>query len=507
MSPARTTPDLDTVRRLAERQGAGAVPLSCEVLADLETPPSAFLRLAHRPNAFLLESVEGGQHLARYSFLGFDLQDSLVLREGSAQLTRGDRVEELPYTDPLTLIDGLVARPGVVRLPGMPRFVGGAVGYLSYEAARCFERLPAPERDRLGLPLGHLMLVDTLLVFDHLRRTAMAITHIPLDGDVEAEYRAGQERLERVLDQFAFARMPAASFPEAVDALARPDEVRSNFSRAEFEQMVRRAKEHIVGGDVIQVVVSQRLELPCRAPAFSVYRALRSLNPSPYLYFLDFGSYQIIGASPELLVLVEDGVVSTHPIAGTRPRGRTPEQDQHLARELLQDEKERAEHVMLVDLGRNDIGRVSVPGSVTVPQLMEVEYYSHVMHIVSHVQGRLRSELRPVDALRACFPAGTVSGAPKIRAMELIAEFEPERRGPYAGAVGFFGLDGDVEAAITIRTIVLQDGVAHVQAGAGIVADSDPATEYQETLSKAEALLSAVRRAESVGPLTPTLSQ
>jgi anthranilate synthase component 1 len=510
VSPNRVTPDLDSIRRLAAANGPAVVPVYRQVLADLETPAAAFLRLSTGPGSFLLESVEGGQHLARYSFVGFDLRSSLELFEaGAARLSRDGQEESLTYADPLDLIDALVTRPGVVRSPGLPRFVGGAVGYLSYEVARAFERLPAPERDPLGLPLGHLMLVDTLLVFDHLRRTAMAITHVSTHADLEAEYEAAERRIEAVLDRLAAARAPYSLAESGFDD-TNTAPVSSNFSRHEFEGMVRQAKEHIAAGDVIQVVLSQRLSIPTQASAFSIYRALRSVNPSPYMYFLDYGEYQLIGASPELLVLVEDGTVSTHPIAGTRRRGRTPPEDRGLAEELLADEKERAEHVMLVDLGRNDVGRVAVPGSVTVPQLMEIEYYSHVMHIVSHVQGRLKPELRPVDALRACFPAGTVSGAPKIRAMELIAEFEPDRRGPYAGAVGFFGLNGDVESAITIRTIVLKDGVAHVQAGAGIVADSDPAAEYQETLSKAEALVSAVRRADALTggeTLTPTRSQ
>ncbi len=492
-------PDLETVRRL--KGEAELVPVCREVLADMETPVSAFLKVADGPGSFLLESVEGGEHLARYSFVGTRPEGFLRLEQGQARLDRGGQVEVFPFRDPLDPLASLVTGRRSARLPGLPRFVGGAVGYLSYETATFFERIPVPGRDSLGLPVGELMLLDTLLVFDHLRRTITAITHVPTAGDVAREYDAAIARLDETVQRLESPRATGgdrgteASGGHTSSGPVSGEGWRSNMSRDEFEASVRAAKEYIAAGDIIQVVLSQRFSQPCSADPFNIYRALRAINPSPYLYFLDYGRYQLIGASPELLVMVEDGQVSTHPIAGTRRRGATPEEDAMLAEELIRDEKERAEHVMLVDLGRNDVGRVSIPGSVKVPQLMEIERYSHVMHIVSHVVGRLRPELSSLDALRACFPAGTVSGAPKVRAMEIIGELEPERRGAYAGAVGFFGYDGNLETAITIRTIVLVDGVAHVQAGAGIVADSDPSREYEETVNKAAAL----RRALQVG--------
>jgi anthranilate synthase component 1 len=337
-------------------------------------------------------------------------------------------------------------------------------------------------------------MVDTLLVFDHLRRTIKAVTYVPLTEDLPTDYRRGCQRLDDLLDRLRSGSHAVGL--EDAPGRSRPDGIVSNTSQAEYEDMVRKAKEAIAAGECFQIVPSQRLSVQTSASPVSLYRALRSINPSPYMYFLNFGDYQIVGASPELLVLVEDGQVTTRPIAGTMPRGDTPEDDDLLATRLLSDAKERAEHIMLVDLGRNDIGRVAQPGTVSVPRLMEIERYSHVMHMVSDVVGKLRPGLRPVDALRACFPAGTLTGAPKIRAMEIIAELETDQRGPYGGAIGFFNRDGDLETAITIRTLVLKDGVAHIQVGAGIVADSHPPTEYQETLNKAYATLSAVAEAE-----------
>jgi len=343
------------------------------------------------------------------------------------------------------------------------------------------------------------MFVESLLVFDHSRRTIKAVTRLPLDGDLEAGYREAAERIEQMIDRLD-APAPTAqrleSIPSHNEGIGLHDRVKSNVTPSEFMGMVRKAKEYIKAGDVIQVVPSQRLSLETTADPFSIYRALRVVNPSPYMFFLDFGDYHIVGASPERLVMVEDGKIHNRPLAGTRWRGATPEEDERLARELLADEKERAEHVMLVDLGRNDVGRVSKPGSVSVDELMVIEKYSHVMHIVSKVTGQLRDDLRPVDALRATFPAGTVSGAPKIRAMEIIAELEPDRRGTYAGSVGLFNWDGELETAIALRTALVKDGTVHVQAGGGIVADSDPAFEYEETLNKAAALLRGVLAAE-----------
>jgi anthranilate synthase component I len=500
------TPSLAEARSLAA--DADFAPMYREILADLETPVSAYLKLGGGRNSFLLESVEGGEQVGRYSFLGIAPPEVLEIREDGATLETPDSSHELEYRDPLALVDELLGRRRMARLPDLPRFVGGAVGFLSYEIARCFERLPTPARDPLGLPLARLLVVDTLLVFDHTRRTIKIVTRLPLSGDLDADYGAAAERIEALTarlegrgrgDGLSEVVPLLSSLPEHDEGIGLHDRVRSNLAPSEFLARVRVAKEYIRAGDIIQVVPSQRFCLETSADPFSVYRALRVLNPSPYMFFLQFGDYQLIGASPEMLMMVEDGVVSTRPIAGTRWRGRTPEEDERLARQLLADEKERAEHVMLVDLGRNDVGRVSETGTVRVERLMEIERYSHVMHIASTVTGRLRSDLRPVDALRSCFPAGTLSGAPKIRAMEIIAELEPDRRGPYGGAVGFFGWSGELEAAITIRTALMRGGMAHVQAGAGIVADSDPSLEYEETLNKAAALLRSVVAAERAG--------
>jgi anthranilate synthase component 1 len=486
-------PSLAELGRMAST--AHYAPIYREVLADLETPVSALLKLGAGPGSFLLESVEGGEFVARYSFVAAGLERSLAIYDDHATYVGGEGSADLSYTDPLDLIDRMVARDGVARLPGLPRFGGGAVGYLAYELARKFEpRIPLAANDALELPLAHLMMVDTLLVFDHLRRTIKAVTYVPLTEDLPTDYRRGCERLDDLLDRLRNGSHVAGL--EDAPGRSRPEGIISNTSQPEYEGMVRQAKEAIAAGECFQIVPSQRLSVHTSASPVSLYRALRSINPSPYMYFLNFGEYQIVGASPELLVLVEDGRVMTRPIAGTMPRGDTAEADEALAARLLSDEKERAEHIMLVDLGRNDVGRVAQPGTVSVPRLMEIERYSHVMHIVSDVVGQLRPGLRPIDALRACFPAGTLTGAPKIRAMEIIAELESDQRGPYGGAIGFFNRDGDLETAITIRTLVLKDGVAHIQVGAGIVADSDPPTEYQETLNKAYATLAAVAEAE-----------
>lgn len=469
-------PDLEEVKK--RQKHGNLVPVYRELMADLETPVSAYLKIAHGDYSFLLESVEGGERLARYSFIG--TEPSLVIKTG----------RENPV-DPLTLIEKEFQRFRLMPVSGLPRFHGGIVGYLSYEVARYFEKLPSPDSDPLGLPESILMLADNLLVFDHLTHKIKIVAHAHLDGDVEQAYREATDRIEQMVDRL---RQPIAAEPTPP---AGPDSpVTSNRSQAEFERMVSMAKDHIYAGDIIQAVLSQRLSKRTSASPFAIYRALRSINPSPYMYFLHLDDCHIVGASPELLVRVEDGIVSNHPIAGTRPRSADPTRDLELARELLNDEKERAEHIMLVDLGRNDIGRISEPGTVSVTQFMDIERYSHVMHLVSHVQGKLRAGMTQYDALRACFPAGTVSGAPKIRAMEIIADLEPDQRGPYAGAVGYFDFSGNLDTAIAIRTIVIKDGVAHVQAGGGIVADSVPENEYQESLNKAQALLAAIKQAE-----------
>jgi len=484
------SPTLAEVKLLARGRQGNLVPVFREVTADLETPVSAYLKVARGQHSFLLESVEGGERLARYSFIG--TEPYRILRTGPNELPHG-------CADPLLLIEEELKRFKLIPVPGLPPFHGGAVGYLAYEVARYFERLPAPDIDLLALPEAVFLFTDSLLVFDHLHHRIKIVGHVRLDGDVEAAYRQATWRIDELAKRLATPLRVASMKPPTTSA-AR---VSSNVGREGFLRNVEKAKEHIVKGDIIQVVPSQRLSRPTSAAPFEVYRALRTVNPSPYMYYLELDDVQIVGASPEMLVRVEEGMVETHPIAGTRPRGRTNKEDALLEAELRSDEKERAEHVMLLDLGRNDIGRVSEPGTVHATQVMDVERYSHVMHLVSHVTGRLRDGLTAFDALRACFPAGTVSGAPKIRAMEIIAEFEPDRRGPYAGAVGYFGFSGNLDTAITIRTIVMKDGVAHVQAGGGVVFDSVAETEYQESLNKAMALLKALDQAERAAEDTP----
>ena len=471
-------PTLEEVRQL--KKYGNLVPVCRDIQADLETPVSAYLKIARGNYSFLLESVEGGERLARYSFIG--TEPSLVLRTGN----------ENPV-DPLNLVERELAQFRPVPIADLPRFHGGMVGYLSYEVARHFERLPCPDQDPQRLPESVLMLAGTLLVFDHVTHKIKVVSHAHLDGDIDTAYREATCKIDDLVNRL---EQPMNS-KTPKNAPSDKSEVSSNFSPAEFEAIVSQAKEYIYAGDIIQAVLSQRLARPTYASPFAIYRALRSVNPSPYMYYLHLGDFYIVGASPELLVRVEDGIVSNHPIAGTRPRGRDITEDLALEEELKSDEKERAEHIMLVDLGRNDIGRISEPGTVEVTQLMDIERYSHVMHLVSHVQGRLRAGLSQFDALRSCFPAGTVSGAPKIRAMEIIAELEREKRGPYAGAVGYFDFSGNLDTAITIRTVIIKDNIAYIQAGAGIVADSIPEREYQESLAKAQALLAAIDQAEA----------
>ncbi len=482
------------------------LPLCSDLLADVETPVSAYCKTALGPYSFLLESVAGGEHIARYSFIGLDPYLVLTHRGETATLRHLDfggqtRIEEIPCRDPLDIIQAELGQYYLVPMERqrdeLPRFHGGAVGYLAYESVARFERLPVPEKDTLGLPLAIFCFTETVLVFDRLKHRVRVVTHLHLDApDLEAEY----ERCSAIIADVQRRLRQELRFPTEPEP--RPDvgpaSVTSNRTRAEFEEMVETAKEYIRAGDIFQVVLSQRLSRPVNAAPFTVYRALRAINPSPYMFFLDLEDFYIIGASPELLVRVEDNEVTIHPIAGSRGRGATPSEDNRLAEELRADPKERAEHIMLLDLARNDVGRVSQPGTVQVTDLMQIERYSHVMHLVSNVTGQLRADVSPYDALRAGFPAGTVSGAPKIRAMEIISEQEGEQRGVYAGAVGYFSHSGNLDTAIALRTMVMKDGQAYIQAGSGLVADSDPATEYQESMNKAGALLRALDMAEEI---------
>lgn len=476
-------PSLEEVRKLVG-QGT-AVPVYREIVADMDTPVSAFLKVNRNGHSFLLESVEGGERLARYSFIGTDPYKVLTT------WGKDDK-------DPLPDIREEVQKQKIVPVRGLPKFVGGAVGFLGYEAVTRFEKLPSPQADPLGLPESLFMFVDTVLVFDHVTHKIKVLSHVYLDGDIDEEYRKAVERIDGLVELLNQPLKLAAAGP----AGAKGGEITSNFSRPDFEAAVEKIKKYITAGEVIQVVPSQRLSQPTQADPFDIYRALRTINPSPYMFYFDLVDFHVIGASPEILVRVEDDTVTTRPLAGTRPRGANPEEDLRLEQELRADEKERAEHIMLVDLGRNDIGRVSQPGSVVVSELMEVERYSHVMHLVTNVQGKLRPDMDAFDALRACFPAGTVSGAPKIRAMEIIAEVEPEKRGVYSGAAGYFSFNGDMDVAISIRTMVVKNGIAYTQAGGGIVYDSVPAREYEETMNKARAALNAIRQAEENGVLT-----
>jgi len=493
-STGRYRPTLEEVAALSEQ--GNIIPVYREIMADLETPVSAYLKVATGRYSFLLESVEGGERLARYSFIGTDPYLTLYLNDGVAHANLQGYKQTSRFDDPLVALQSYLEPYRTVALPGLPRFLGGAVGYLSYEAVRYFERLPVAPADPLGFPDAFFMFVDTMLVFDHLERTIKVVSHVHIDEhtSLEESYAQAVERIDRLVARLGGEpSLPLGTEP--LDERPVSERIRPNMARETYLGMVERAKEYIAAGDIIQVVLSQRLAVPSAAHPFTIYRALRKINPSPYMYYLNIDDAQIVGASPEMLVRLDGRTLTTHPIAGTRPRGATPEEDEALAAELAADEKENAEHIMLVDLGRNDIGRVARPGTVRVPQLMEIERYSHVMHIVSNVIGRLDPKKDAIDALMAGFPAGTVSGAPKVRAMEIIDELEKDKRGPYAGCVGYFSADGQMDTCIVLRTALVKDGVMHIQAGAGIVYDSIPENEQQECINKAKALVRAAEDA------------
>ncbi|MEW6636094.1 MAG: anthranilate synthase component I [Actinomycetota bacterium] len=495
---ANLIPSLNEARRLA--RSYDVVPLYAEFIGDLETPISAVLKFAGEENVFLLESAEAAERFGRYSFLGFDPKRTLSYRDGVYTVVDADGVREVPAKNPFRGLAEIVGKKSVAPLPNLPVFVGGAVGYFSYDAVRYLERLPDAPPDDLGVPEAYFAVTDTLVVFDHLRHKVLVVSLVDaarlrnVEGEgFAAAYRRAADDIRRVSE-----RLSAPLVRRALPSGSGRFEISSNFTRTAYEEAVERAKEYIRAGDAFQIVPSQRFsaEIGDLDPLL-LYRGLRTVNPSPYMTYLKLGDLALVGASPEPLVRVEGRRVMTRPIAGTRRRGATPEEDAALAEELLADEKERAEHVMLVDLGRNDLGRVSEIGSVEVVRFMEVERYSHVMHIVSTVEGDLREDLTALDALAAAFPAGTVSGAPKVRAMEIIDELEPTRRGPYAGAIGYYGVDGRLDTCITLRTALLKDGVASFQAGGGVVADSVPSLEYEETRNKARAMARALEVARS----------
>jgi anthranilate synthase component 1 len=479
-------------QRLAA-QGFNRVPLVAETFADLDTPLSLYLKLANRSYTYLLESVEGGERFGRYSFIGLAAPVRLRAVGRLVTVTHGDAtVEKSQSTDPLEFVREFLSRYRVAELPGLPRFCGGLVGYFGYDTVRWIEpRLSGGwlKPDPLGCPDMLLLLSEELAVIDNLSGKLYLVVYA--DPSKPRAWHDAQARLRELLGAL---RLPLSLPPEHRDAGA---EVVSNFDGDAFREAVGRAIRYVRDGDIMQVVLSQRLSRPYSGSPLSLYRALRSINPSPYMFYLDLGDFQVVGASPEILVRLERRTVTVRPIAGTRPRGASHDHDLQLERELLADPKERAEHVMLVDLGRNDVGRIAATGSVRLTEMMAVERYSHVMHIVSNVEGNLREGLDSLDVLRAAFPAGTVSGAPKVRAMEIIDELEPDKRGLYAGAVGYLGFNGDMDLAIAIRTAVVKAGQMHVQAGAGIVADSVPENEWQETQAKARAVLRAAEIAMS----------
>ncbi len=480
-------------------QQGNLIPVSLEVLADLETPVSAFLKLRQaRPYdpAWLLESVEGGENLGRYSFLGVGARGQLKVRgrEVTLAFDGESRTFELGEgRDPLHVVEDVMSQFQFVDDLNLPKFSGGAVGFLGWDLVRFFEKLPDAPPDDRDLDDCHLLFADTVLIFDAVRHTFTIVANASIEGEEDATYDAAVARIERVLQTLVNEELEAALLPVSEPIEPEPE---SNFeSRAAFEETVQKCIDYIHAGDCVQVVPSQRFSVPLEAEPFAVYRALRHLSPAPYMVFLDFGDKQLVAASPEILVTEDEGDVLIRPLAGTRKRGDSDEEDDALEAELLADPKERAEHVMLVDLARNDLGRVCEYGSVEVDKLMYVQKFSHVMHIVSDVVGTLREDKNAYDVLRASFPAGTLSGAPKVRAMQIIDELEPTRRGPYGGAMGYFGFNGNMDTCITLRTIVIKDGVAYVQAGGGVVADSVPANEYDETRNKARAALRALAMA------------
>jgi anthranilate synthase component 1 len=470
------------------------------LIADLETPVAAYLKLAAGlPNAFLLESVEGGENRGRYSVIG--LKPDLIwrCRDGVAEINRYAYIDPNAFVPdrsadrPLDALKTLVRGVQMDLPPGLPPMVAGLFGYIGYDMVRQIERLPPPQSDPLNLPEAILIRPTIIAVFDNVRDEILLVTPVwPESGrDAQAAYKGALERLQSAADDLD-RPLPASHGEDHYDA---PGEAESNISHAEYLAAVEHAKEYIRAGDIFQIVPSQRFRRPFKLPPFTLYRSLRRLNPSPYLYFLNFPGFSVIGSSPEILVRLRDGVVTIRPIAGTRPRGKTPAEDAALAEELMHDPKERAEHLMLVDLGRNDVGRVAEIGSVHVTDQFFIERYSHVMHLVSDVEGRIREGLDAVDALMAGFPAGTLSGAPKVRAMEIINELEKEKRGIYAGGVGYFSADGSMDTCIVLRTAIVKDGMMYVQAGGGVVADSIPEMEYQETVNKAKAPMLAADEA------------
>jgi anthranilate synthase component 1 len=472
------------------------IPVYQELLMDLETPLSFFKRLERDKYSFLLESVEGSERWARYSFLGTRPQRVFKARGNQVEIVEHGKTKKMTSDAPLKMLEQLLQGCRPVTVPGVPPFFGGALGYVSYNAVEQFHAISNDKKDPLGLPEIFFLFVQTLVAFDNLKHTIKVIDNVQVDEqtNLRLAYDAAVARIRKVIS--SLQKKPRGIEPRDVSQALGNRKFRSNLTRTGFQNVVKKAKEYIKAGDIIQVVLAQRLETETPTDPFEIYRALRFINPSPYMFYLELEDLRVIGSSPETMVRLTGNTIELRPIAGTRRRGATPEEERELEADLIADPKERAEHIMLVDLGRNDVGRVAKIGTVEVNELMAIERYSHVIHIVSNVRGQLAAGKTAFDLFVSAFPAGTVSGAPKIRAMEIVSELEPQKRGLYAGAIGYFGYNGNLDTCIVIRTIIMKGKKIHITAGAGIVADSDPQTEYQETLSKARAMLKAVELAE-----------
>jgi len=492
MTASAYVPDREEFRRKASE--GRLIPVYREILADLETPVSALYKINDQGSAFLLESVTGGENLRRNSFLGASPSRVFWSKGNEAHLVENgvDRVFSLDGQDPLEKVKEILKPYQPVPEKRLPPFFGGAVGYVSYDMVRFFENIGEAGNQDMNLPDCLFLITDTILVFDHINHTLKVVSNAFVENDPDAAYEEAIGKIDRLVEKL---RKPLEDIPFGCEGADKLD-VKSNMSEQQYVEAVRRSKEYILAGDIFQVVLSLRQQVSIQCKPFDIYRALRTINPSPYMFYIQYGDLHLAGSSPEILVKLLGDTVQVRPIAGTRARGRSLEEDARLEKELLADEKELAEHIMLVDLGRNDVGIVSRSGTVKVTDLKVIERYSHVMHIVSNVEGQLRPEKDAFDVLRACFPAGTVSGAPKIRAMQIIEELEPTRRGPYAGALGYISFSGDLDTGITIRTVVIKGDTAYVQSGAGIVADSVPEKEYEEAQNKARGMLKAIQLAE-----------
>lgn len=482
-------PSFDEFKKYAREHTI--IPVYQEILADMDTPVSALKKLNKDKKAFLLESVEGGELLARSSFLGINPFIIISGENGKVKIISDKSTEVEDFDDPLVYIQGLFKKYTSPKLDDLQGFSGGAVGYMGYDCVKYFEKIDITGSDEPEMPEFLFFLTDNLIVFDHLKHTMKIIKNVFVDenSDLEQKYQDAITSIDKIIEELS---LPSIVEPIVIDEGENNIDVASNMNQQRFHEIVDKAKDYIYEGDIFQVVLSQRFSTPLKSEPFDIYRTLRRVNPSPYMYFIQYDDISVIGSSPEPLVKVDNNIAITRPIAGTRRRGRTHEEDLALEKELLSDKKELAEHIMLVDLGRNDLGRVCKPGSVYPEEMMTIERYSHVMHIVSSVVGEIENDKSPFDVLRAVFPAGTVSGAPKIRAMEIIDELEESKRGPYAGIVGYFGFTGSLDSCITIRTIITKDKTAYIQAGAGIVADSKPELEYKETKNKAMALIRSI---------------